>query len=278
MGRGLLMAFPEVAAGLGKLSRAQEFAPLLTRPALSEFGQLCAVSLVTQAHAILLRDCLGLRPEAALGLSLGESNALFAFGYWRNMGALLTDIENAAMYERHIGGSFETARQAWGPNVPEDWTNWRVNAPAANVREALASEPHVELTIIYSDTDCMIGGPAEACRRIAARLPKGAAVLMHQHLIVHARAMQPFAETWRQLHTRPVSRVQGPRLYGNAINAAYKPTKAKVADMLTRQAVTTVDFPATVRQAWEDGVRTFVELGPRDTLTRSIQQLSLIHI
>ncbi len=272
MGRALLMAFPEVAAELGKLSRAQEFAPLLTRPTLTEFEQLCAVSLVTQAHAILLRDLLGIKPDAALGLSLGESNALFAFGYWRDMGGLLSDIEDAAMYERHIGGSFETARESWGPNVPADWTNWRVSAPCGEVRQALACEPNVELTIIYSDTDCMIGGPADACRRVAAHLPKGAAVLMHQHLIVHARAMQPFAEAWRRLHSRPVSRIKGPRLYTNATNTAYKPSKARTADMLTRQALATVDFPATVRQAWQDGVRTFVELGPRDTLTRSIQQ------
>lgn len=272
MGRGLLAAFPEVAAELGKIPAAQAMTPLLAKASLTEFEQLCAVSLMTQAHAILLRDVLGLTPTAALGLSLGESNALFAFGYWKDMGGLLEDISNAAMYERHLGGDFETAKEAWGPNVPTDWSNWRLRAPIADVRAAVAAHPNVEITIIYSDMDSMIGGPAEACRAVAESLGKGAGALMHQHLIVHASAMQPFAEKWRQLHTRPVSRIEnGPRLYANAINAAYKPSKAKVADMLTRQAVTTVDFPATVRQAWEDGVRTFVELGPRDSLTQSIR-------
>ncbi|ABI77350.1 putative polyketide synthase [Hyphomonas neptunium ATCC 15444] len=272
MGRGLLAAFPEVAAGLGSIPAAQAMTPLLAKASLTEFEQLCAVSLLTQAHTILLRDVLGLSPTAALGLSLGESNALFAFGYWKDMGGLLDDISGAAMYERHLGGDFETAKEAWGPNVPTDWSNWRLRAPIADVRKAVAAHPNVEITIIYSDIDSMIGGPADACRSVADSLGKGAGALMHQHLIVHASAMAPFAEKWRQLHTRPVSRIEnGPRLYANAINAAYKPTKAKVADMLTRQAVTTVDFPATVRQAWEDGVRTFVEVGPRDSLTQSIR-------
>lgn len=272
MGRGLLAAFPEVAAGLSAIPAAQAMTPLLAKSSLTEFEQLCAVSLLTQAHAILLRDVLGFQPTAALGLSLGESNALFAFGYWKDMGALLEDISSAAMYERHLGGDFETAKEAWGPNVPTDWTNWRLRAPIEDVRKAVAAHPNVEITIIYSDMDSMIGGPAEACRAVAESLGKGAGALMHQHLIVHASAMAPFAEKWRQLHTRPVSRVEnGPRLYANAINAAYTPSKARVADMLTRQAVTTVDFPATVRQAWEDGVRTFVELGPRDSLTQSIR-------
>ncbi|MFN4025623.1 MAG: beta-ketoacyl synthase N-terminal-like domain-containing protein [Hyphomonas sp.] len=272
MGRGLLAAFPEVAGALNEISAAGAMTSLLSKSSLTEFEQLCAVSLVTQAHTILLRDILELQPAAALGLSLGESNALFAFGYWKDMGGLLSDISRAAMYERHLGGEFATAKEAWGPNVPADWTNWRLRAPIADVRRVVAAHPNVEITIIYSGMDSMIGGPADACRAVAESLGKGAGTLMHQHLIVHASAMQPFAEKWRQLHTRPVSRIEnGPRLYANAINAAYRPTKAKVADMLTRQAVATVDFPATVRRAWEDGVRTFVELGPRDSLTQSIR-------
>ncbi|MDP1554476.1 MAG: beta-ketoacyl synthase N-terminal-like domain-containing protein, partial [Hyphomonas sp.] len=273
MGRGLLMAFPEVAEALGKLPKAQAMTSLLAMSALSEYEQLCAVSLVTQAHAILLRDVLELSPDAAIGLSLGESNALFAFGFWKDMGGLLEDIEAAAMYERHLGGAFETAGEAWGPNVPTDWTNWRVRAPVDRVRAEIASAPNVEITIIYTDDDLMIGGPADACRALCQRLGAGTGTLMHQHLVVHANAMKPFEDKWRELHTRPVSRVSGVRLYANAINAAYTPTKARVADMLTRQAVATVDFPATIRQAWDDGVRTFVELGPRDTLTQSITQI-----
>lgn len=273
MGRGLLMAFPEVAGTLGVLPKAQAMTQLLAKSSLSEYEQLCAVSLVTQAHAILLHDILELSPDAAIGLSLGESNALFAFGFWKDMGGLLDDIESAAMYERHLGGAFETAGEAWGPNVPADWTNWRVRAPVARVRDEIASSPNVEITIIYTDDDLMIGGPSDACRALCQRLGPGSGTLMHQHLVVHANAMKPFAGKWRELHSRTVSRSSKVRLYANAINAAYVPTKARVADMLTRQAVATVDFPATIRQAWEDGVRTFVELGPRDTLTQSISQV-----
>ncbi|OYW82427.1 MAG: hypothetical protein B7Z22_14250, partial [Hyphomonas sp. 32-62-5] len=75
MGRGLLAAFPEVASSLSAIPAAQAMTPLLAKSSLTEFEQLCAVSLLTQAHTILLRDVLGLQPSAALGLSLGESNA-----------------------------------------------------------------------------------------------------------------------------------------------------------------------------------------------------------
>ncbi|WP_162173759.1 beta-ketoacyl synthase N-terminal-like domain-containing protein [Hyphomonas johnsonii] len=273
MSRGLFMAFPEIGRQLSGMARATEMADLLTRSHLSEFEQLCAGTLVSQAHAILMRDILGVTPTAAIGLSLGESNALFAFGFWKDPGKLLDEIEDAAMYERHLGGDFETAQAAWGPNVPSDWANWHVQAPLDKVRAAVADHPNVEITIIYSDEDCLIGGPSAACRAVADALGPRAGAAMHQHLIVHAKAMKPFEDQWRKLHTRPVSRVPGIRLYANAINASYTPTKARVADMLTRQAVDTVDFPPTIRQAYEDGVRTFVELGPRDTLSRAIPSI-----
>jgi acyl transferase domain-containing protein/3-hydroxymyristoyl/3-hydroxydecanoyl-(acyl carrier protein) dehydratase len=272
MARRLLMAFPEVRKALSKLSRAEEIAALLSRSNLTEFEQLCAGTLVSQAHAILWLDLLKVKPDAAIGLSLGESNALFSFGYWKDPGALLDEISEAAMYERHIGGAFEIAKQAWGPNVPSDWTNWRLQAPVEQVKQALERHPGVEITIIYTDDDCMIGGPADACKQLCDEFGKQAGVKMNQHLIVHAKAMRPFADTWRRLHTREVHRGSGVRLYANAIHAAYEPETAVVADMLTRQAVDTVDFPKTVRQAWKDGVRTFLELGPRDTLTTSLSK------
>jgi 3-hydroxymyristoyl/3-hydroxydecanoyl-(acyl carrier protein) dehydratase/malonyl CoA-acyl carrier protein transacylase len=270
MARRLLMAFPDIRKGLSKLSRAEDIAALLSHASLSEFEQLCAGTLVSQAHAILWLDLLKVQPQAAIGLSLGESNALFSFGYWKDPGALLDEISAAAMYERHIGGAFETAKQAWGPNVPSDWTNWRLQAPVKEVKAALPRHPGVEITIIYTDEDCMIGGPAEACRKLCEEFGPRAGVKMNQHLIVHAKAMRPFADTWRRLHTREVHRGSDVRLYANAIHAAYEPETDIVADMLTRQAVDTVDFPRTVRQAWDDGVRTFLELGPRDTLTASL--------
>ena len=273
MGRGLLMAFPDLRGKLAKLDKADKIAPLLTRASLTEFEQLCAGTLISQAHATLLQDILGIKPAAALGLSLGESNALFAFGFWRDPGALLDEISEAAMYERHLGGDFETAKQAWAPNVPGDWTNWRVQAPMDDVRREVAKHRGVEITIIYSDQDCMIGGPGEACRTVCDALGPGSGAKMHQHLIVHAKAMEPFAATWRKLHTRKIHKGANVRLYANAVHASYEPCCETVADMLTRQAVDTVDFPKTVEQAWQDGVRTFVELGPRDTLTKAVGRI-----
>ncbi|NBC20700.1 MAG: hypothetical protein GVY06_06575 [Alphaproteobacteria bacterium] len=274
MGRGLLTGFPGLARRLGeRFPDALRLAPLLASQTLGEYEQLCAVTLVSQAQTLLLREGLGLEPEAALGLSLGETNALIAFGFWDNPGEMIGEFAAAQTYERHIGGAFESAATAWGETAPVDWANWRIYAPLDKVRAAIAEHPRVEITIIYTPEDCVIGGPPEECRAVARALGEGAGLAMQQHLVVHAEAMIPYRDTWRRLHTRPTKRTHPVRLYANAVHAAYEPTRETVADMLTQQAVSAIDFPPTIEQAYDDGVRTFVEIGPRDTLTRSISRL-----
>ncbi len=274
MGRRLLMAFPELAHKVGKLfPEAARIAGLLSKPDLTAYEQLCAVTLLSQAQTLLLRDMLGVKPDAVLGLSLGETNSLIAFGFWKDAGYLLDEIAADRMYETYLGGEFETARVAWNLNAPAAWTNWRIYAPLETVRAAVSATAHTEITIIYTDEDCVIGGPPDECKAVADTLRKGAAQVMNQHLIVHARAMQPYADTWRALHTRPTSVKPEVRIYTNAGNCAYSPSKRKVADVLTQQAVSTINFPKTIEQAYADGVRTFVEIGPRDTLTTSIDKI-----
>ena len=273
MGRGLLTGFPALARRVGeRFPDALKLAPLLASQTLGPYEQLCAVTLVSQAQTLLLRETLGLEPQAVLGLSLGETNALIAFGFWDEPGKMLDEFAAAETYERHIGGAFETAQLAWGEPGPVEWTNWRLYAPLERVRAAIASYPRVEITIIYSPEDCVIGGPPEACRAVAESLGKGAGIAMHQHLVVHAEAMAPYGKTWRKLHTRPTERTEPVRLYANAIHAAYEPDTGTVADMLTRQAVGCIDFPPTIERAYADGVRTFVEIGPRDSLTEGISK------
>ena len=61
-------------------------------------------------------------------------------------------------------------------------------------------------------------------------------------------------------------------IYSNAFNTSYQVTRDSVADAYTAQAVGTIDFPATILRAWHDGVRIFVEHGPRGACTRAITE------
>jgi acyl transferase domain-containing protein/3-hydroxymyristoyl/3-hydroxydecanoyl-(acyl carrier protein) dehydratase len=276
MGRELLAAFPDAAARVAtRFGEADDVARGLARdPKMlaAPFEQLRATTLLSQVHAEIALGLLKLEPTAALGLSSGETNALLAFGAWRDPDALLDEVRQSSMYEHWLAGRCEAAGAAWDvkPGTPIVWRCWRLLAPVEQVRAALTDIPRVTLPIVHGPSDCVIAGEAEACRLALARLDGAPATPLGQDMVVHCAEAAPFAEDWRRIHARETWPVEGVRFYANATNASYVPTRDAAADMLTAQAIAPIDFARTVEQAWSDGFRVFVELGPRDALTRAV--------
>ena len=277
-GRELLLAWPELGdalaerfSGVGELARALYGAGITT---LSPRTQLTGCALVCQAQAEFSRNVLGLEPAAAIGLSSGETNSLLAFGIWQDLEPMLDEIEASGMYGDELTGACKVAAQAWGLDDPSaPWENWRITAPRAAVERALESEPLAYMTIVQAPDDCVIGGDPAACRRIIDAIDGARAMPLGLDMVIHCEAVGPFAETWRAIHTRETHPAPDVRFYTNAVNRAYTPTREAAAEAITRQALEPIDFPATVLQAWEDGVRVFVEHGPRAILTGAIPKI-----
>lgn len=280
-GRDLLTALPTLTCRLSeRFSGLAEIAAWIYDKSptteLSPLQQLQCSSFLSQIHAELTMRILKLRPAAMIGLSSGETNSLFAAGVWQGIDGMLDDIARSGMYEREIAGEFGVARRAWKlrETGPVHWINVRVLADSEKIRKAAAAEPRAHLLIIYAPNDCLIGGDAEACRRLIRRLGSVPAYEA-AGLAVHCPEMAEFADGWRALHHRPVVPAVGPdaiRIYSNAVRGPYVPDPDSVADMLTAQACATVDFPATILRAWEDGVRIFIEHGPRSFCAGWISQ------
>jgi acyl transferase domain-containing protein/3-hydroxymyristoyl/3-hydroxydecanoyl-(acyl carrier protein) dehydratase/1-acyl-sn-glycerol-3-phosphate acyltransferase len=272
-GRELLTALPALASLLGqRFHGLDEIAGWVYEASEdAEPGplqQLQCSSFLSQIHVALTLRILKLRPAAMIGLSSGETNSLFAAGAWQGIDRMLDEIAASGMYEREIAGDFGVARRAWKlPGTGRvNWINMRVLADAARIRDAIANEPRVHLLIIHAPGDSLIGGDADACRRVVRQLGSVPAYETGG-LAVHCPEMGQFAVEWRALHRRPVSIPRDIRIYSNAICGAYVPDDESVAAMLTAQACATVDFPATIVRAWEDGIRVFIEHGPRSLCT-----------
>ena len=63
------------------------------------------------------------------------------------------------------------------------------------------------------------------------------------------------------------------RFYSGALGRAYTVTRAKAANSILNQALHGFDFTATVNQAYQDGVRIFLEMGPYSSCTRMINRI-----
>ena len=178
---------------------------------------------------------------------------------------MLAQTRDEPLFRSELCGSFDAARRAWRraglPDGP--WDSWCVAADRARVQDALAGEAQAHLLIVNTDADCVIGGHPDACRRVLARLPGAPVRPLGYAIVAHAPELDEAGPAWRALHRRPTCPIEQPRIYSAAAAAAYVPTEAAAEAALHGQAIRTLDFPAVIRRAYADGVRVFLELGPR---------------
>ncbi|MCP4211127.1 MAG: beta-ketoacyl synthase [Halieaceae bacterium] len=280
MGRELLLALPDlgdqVIAKFPCLTRTQNW--LSTEPqstAPDPFHILQGCALISQLHATLTQDWLGIMPDAVLGVSSGETNALFATGAWHDMDAMFAEIDRSGMYTREIAGEYQTAQRAWQDRGagPIEWAGWRLLAPVAEVEAALQGEEFATLTMINAPADCLVAGQAAACRRVVDKIGRHRCVEHENEVIAHHLALRSWEQEWRTIHHRETRPVDGVRFYANAGGGAYTPSRETAADALTDQATSPVDFRRVVEAAWNDGVRIFVEHGPRNVCSGWIRSI-----
>ncbi len=234
---------------------------------------LWGTALLSQAHAEITLGLLGLKPSAAIGYSSGESNVLYAFGVWNDMEAMRREIDATGMLTNEIAVDFDAVARAW--NVDRaDWAVWNVLAPIDDVCAAIADEPHVHLMLINTERDLVIAGDAQVCGRIVDTFGAQRCRPVGYNLACHVpEVAAEFHQPWLDVHTRDVTPVPGVRFYSNGVGGAYDVSTENCAAAITRQAETTVDFPATIRAAYDDGVRIFVEHGPAGACTNFIREI-----
>ncbi len=301
MGRSFLLAFPELLDSLSescpKLTSAAAwiFDPHATgEPSATQ--KLWASSLLSQAHSRFTLRTLGLQPDAAIGVSSGETNSLAAFGVWRDLDVFFEEFNGAGVLDRVLGGAFEITGGL-------RWEAWQIAASRLELDDLLSESPGLRLTGTYAPDEYSIAGEASACARAFGRVrtqrtgprpavpqtsaeleplptPSGSVVRdvlkraqrLNYDLVVHCDAFAPYAEKWRVLHDRE-SFDSPVRFYTHATRARYRPERSAVARALTDQALAPLDFPAVIEQAWQDGVRIFLEQGPQGGCAARIRKI-----
>ncbi|MFD6277097.1 beta-ketoacyl synthase N-terminal-like domain-containing protein [Streptomyces sp. NPDC060209] len=274
MGREVQLALPSlgdaVAAAYGKAVGRPEAGSVQT-----VLDRIWGAAQLAAVHVELTRGLLGMRPDAAIGYSSGESAALVTLGAWRDVEALHQDTRESGLFTSELTGELRGVRRAWRQlGVDGDrWSSYLVTAPFDRVRGELADERAVHLMAVNAPDVCVVGGEARACADVMARLGAAHAIPIDYDLAAHAPELSEVRDRWWNLHHRPTSAVPGVRFYSGATTHWYIPTAERAADAVTAQGVGTIDFVGTVERAWADGVRVFVEHGPRGLCTGWIKRI-----
>jgi 3-hydroxymyristoyl/3-hydroxydecanoyl-(acyl carrier protein) dehydratase/malonyl CoA-acyl carrier protein transacylase len=279
MGRELGLQWPEILRAQDRANerlrsqlRASEIWGSASDTADARTVILSQVALGTIATDLMAG--FGVRPQAVVGYSLGETAGLFSLGAWHERDEMLRRVTDSELFVSDLTGRCNAARRAWG--VPEDaaveWSVGVIEAPADAAREVISELDRVYLLIINTPDECVIGGDPSEVQRAVDILGCPFHPL-EGVTTVHCEVANEVAEEYRDLHLLDTRPPEDTRFYSGAWGEAYAVDRDRAADSLLAQAIEGVDFPKTVRQAYEDGVRIFLEMGPGGSCARMIHKI-----
>ena len=249
--------------------QAEVYKELAADPMRTIFGQVLFGGQMTA----LLKKC-NLNADAVIGYSLGESAGLFAMGAWQDRGQMLERLATSDLFKTKLAGTYQSVRESWQlpESIPVNWRVAVVNRPVVEVDAVLSDIPHVRRMIVNTPEECVIGGLSDAVAVVIDRLGCEAMDL-DGVVAVHCDTAQPVAQDYKDLHRFETTPVDGMRFYSVAAAKAYELTSEGAAESILQQALNGFDFPKTIEQAYADGVRTFIEIGPHNSCTRMIRQI-----
>ena len=242
---------------------------IISDPLTMIFGQVVHGSVVAELMAYF-----SIKPAAVIGYSLGESAGYFAMHVWPERGEMLQRMKNTNLFSTELAGPCNAARKVWNV-APDENVDWRVavvNRKADLVRRVVSRYETTRLLIINTPEECVIGGRRLNVRAAIEDLDCEA-IYLDGIVTVHCDVLKPVMKAYRDLHVFPTRQPQGIRFYSCALGRSFKLTEEKAADSILNQALHGFDFTATVQQAYRDGVRIFLEIGPYSSCTRMVDSI-----
>lgn len=230
------------------------------------FGQVTVGAL---ASDVLLS--LGVRADALVGVSLGESAGLFGARVWRGRDEMFGRIERSSLFASDLAPPYNAARTFWElpASEPADWASALVACGPDDVTAVLRPGLRAYLLMVNAPTECVIGGRRADVIQLARAVGKPL-VELDGVTLAHCAAGRPVEAAYRDLHTLPVTPPPGLTVYSGAWGKSYKPDSATCADSITAGLVGPIDVPRLIETAYRDGVRAFLEVGPGGSCTRLI--------
>lgn len=216
----------------------------------------------------ILRKYFGLQPQLAFGYSMGECSTMFyANGVWDAKHAGV--FQNSPIFKTRFTGDLELLAETWNISTEEArkrWVGLLLLAPRAQVEELAAQREKVYLTFINTENEIVISGDREECYAIAEQLHCRTMEIPFQNVIHHDFCKKEH-NGLMEMHQFPVRHKPPFEFLSSLTLEAIDLETDGLALNSSAVCAHPVDFPRTVRAAYDRGARIFIEVGPGGTCT-----------
>jgi len=219
-------------------------------------------------NTMILKDTFKVRPDQAIGYSMGEPGMMASLEVWHDPGQLVDKTYDSPTFMRRLHGELDVLREFWQMDTANKapnqklWDSYTLQVTPEVVEEVIKDEPRVFLTIINAPEEVVIAGDPEACLRIIKKIDCKYYPLSLD-LIIHCDPARLEYDNLAELYTLPTKKNPGIKFYSSSY---YKPlpTESRViGQSIAKAFCEVVDFPRLISQAYEDGARIFIEVGSR---------------
>lgn len=228
---------------------------------LTEYTQ---PAMVTAGIAMsrVFTERTGIRPDVTAGLSLGEYAALAAAGVMSAEDAIRTVRQRGILMQEAVPAG-EGAMAAV------------LLMDAEKIEEVIAPIEGVQIANYNCPGQIVISGKKEAVEEAAARLKEAGAKRVLPLKVsgpFHSRMLTEAGEKLGKV--LEAAEIHQPKLpYVANVTADYVTDASVVKELLTRQVSSSVRWEQSIRRMLEEGVDTFIEIGPGRTLTGFMKKI-----
>ncbi len=283
----LCFHFPEIRAAFDRIDRifqeqSRDYKPsdvIFPRPAFSKeeskaaeerlFKMKGAIEAVlTSNYALfLLLARLGIQPDAILGHSTGEYSALLASGMVQ-----LDNPEKISLFTAELNDIYDRVAQDEG--IPQA-TLLACAASADRLWSFLSDLPDVYIGMDNCPHQSVVIGKAEAMEEAIQRLTANGIIFekLGFDRPYHTPLFTPFESGAAQFLEKWLTNPPRYKTYSCTSVGPFPDTLEEARAVAVRHWVDTVHFQDTIQKLYDDGVRLFVEVGPRGNLTAFVSDI-----
>ena len=231
----------------------------------TEFTQIALLTTECAMLEAVLEK--GIKADVTLGLSLGEYGALAASN--------VMSMEDAFKVVRNRGIFMEQAVPA-GIGAMAAVLGLDANVIEDVLSEISADNAVVEIANYNCPGQIVISGEKQAVENAAQKLKEAGAkrvVMLNVSGPFHSSILKPAGDKLKSvLDDVEINEITIP--YVANVTADYVTSKENVKELLIKQVYSSVRFEQSVRKLIEDGVDTFIEIGPGRTLCSFVKKIS----